>query len=206
MNGRTQHEIGRHLSTRSQVLRAALGGGAVAAGAGALGARTFTSASASGPSSEQDARILNVLLLLEQVQDAFYREALSRAKLGGELRDFARAVGEQERAHVAFLSRRLGSRARRPPRSDFGDALSSPERFRSAAVDLEEAVIAAYIGQGANLTRAATTAVVTLVSVEARQAAWIRDLAGENPAPRAADPARTPGAVVDELRSKGFIE
>ena len=205
MDGPVRGEMAGCRGTRGQLLRAALGGGAAAASAGALGARTLRSAAAAGPSPEQDARILNVLLLLEQVQDAFYPEALSRAQLGGELRDFARVVGGQERAHVAFLAHRLGSRARRPPRSDFGDALGSAERFRRAAIDLEEAAIAAYIGQGANLTRAVTAAVAPLVSVEARQVAWVRDLAGENPAPRPADPARTAGAVVDELHSKGFI-
>ena len=84
-------------------------------------------------------------------------------------------------------------------------ALSSPERFRAAAIDLEETALAAYIGQGANLTRGTVGAVATLLSVEARQAAWLRAIAGERPAPNAADPARKPDDVVGHLRSQGIV-
>src|SRR5688572_32161233 len=42
----------------------------------------------------------------------------------------------------------------------------------------------------------------TLISVEARQVAWLRDLAGISPAPRAADPARKADAVLRELRDR----
>jgi hypothetical protein len=48
-------------------------------------------------------------------------------------------------------------------------------------------------------------AIAPLVGVEARQAAWIRDLAGVSPAPRAADPPRSGAAVLAHLRSKGLI-
>jgi hypothetical protein len=44
-----------------------------------------------------------------------------------------------------------------------------------------------------------------IVAVEARHAAWIRDLAGEDPAPRAADPGRTADDVLSELRRKGLV-
>ena len=86
-----------------------------------------------------------------------------------------------------------------------GEALSSPDAFRENAIALEEAVIAAYVGQAANLTRRAVTAITPMVSVEARQVAWLRDLAGLNPAPRAADPARPIQDVVRDLREKGLI-
>ena len=44
-----------------------------------------------------------------------------------------------------------------------------------------------------------------IVSVEARQAAWIRDLAGVDPAPRAADPPRDAQDVLDGLRAEGLL-
>jgi hypothetical protein len=47
--------------------------------------------------------------------------------------------------------------------------------------------------------------VATLVSVEARQAAWIRDIAHSSPAPRAADPARRADAILADLRERGFL-
>jgi hypothetical protein len=45
-----------------------------------------------------------------------------------------------------------------------------------------------------------------IVAVEARHAAWIRDLAGTDPAPRAADPGRSADDVLADLRRKGFLQ
>jgi ferritin-like protein len=101
---------------------------------------------------------------------------------------------------------RLGGRARGRPRSDFGAAVTDPKKFRDAAIMLEESTIAAFISQGANLTRDALAEVVPMVSVEARQVAWVRDLAGVSPAPRAADPARDSKDILDDLRRQGFIQ
>ena len=192
--------------TRTEILKAAVGGGVAVAGATVIGVRSGSSASASQPSSATDAQILNFFLLLERVQQGFYRQALAAGRLNGELREFAQTVAGQERAHVAFLARRLGAQAQPGPKSNFGPAFKSDASFRRTAIDLEEATIAAYIGQGANLTTPTMAAIAPLVSVEARQVAWIRDIAGENPAPRAADPARTASDVLGELRSKGYIE
>jgi hypothetical protein len=44
-----------------------------------------------------------------------------------------------------------------------------------------------------------------IVAVEARHAAWIRDLAGADPAPKAADPPRSAAEVLAELRQKGYL-
>jgi hypothetical protein len=187
--------------TRSGLLRVMTAAGAAAAG----GALRADGDSFAAPSRATDAKILNFFLLLEYVQESFYREALERAGLTGPLADFARIAGGQETDHVVFLAKRLGDRARKRPRLAFGDAASSPERFRAAAIDLEETAIAAYIGQAANLTRAAVGPVGTLLSVEARQAAWVRDLAGTMPAPRAADAARGADAVLAHLREKGYL-
>lgn len=193
-------------TTRGELLRrGALAAGALGGATAAWHAVAEDDAPLAAPSEDMDAKILNLFLLLEGVQEAFYREAVRAGTLDGDLLTFARAVGPEERDHVRFLERRLGARARRRPDTDLAELLSSPERFRDAAVELEEAAIAAYIGQGANLRRDTLRAVATLVSVEARQAAWIRDLARVNPAPRAADPAREPEDVVAQLRRTGFL-
>ena len=191
--------------TRAALFRAAVGGGAVAAGGAVMAAGRDDDASLAAPSKSRDADILNLFLSLEYVQEAFYRAAVETDRLDADLLTFARTVGDQEHQHVAFLKRKLGRRAGQPPRSQFGDMLASDESFRDAAIELEEAAIAAYIGQAANLTRATLASVATLVSVEARQAAWIRDLAETSPAPRAADPARTPQDILAALRKRGFI-
>lgn len=191
--------------TRARLLRAAVGGGAVVAGAAAMGGRNDGGASLAAQPADADAEILNFFLVLEHVQEGFYREAVRGGRLDGDLLTFARAVGEQEGEHVAFLAERLGSRAEARPALDFGDALSTPDRFLQTAIELEEAAVAGYVGQGANLTGAMVRRVATLVSVEARQAAWIRDLAGVSPAPRAADKARTAEGVLADLRERGFV-
>ncbi len=106
---------------------------------------------------------------------------------------------------MALLHDRLGDRADAPPATDLHDAVTDPDRFSAAAIQLEESALGAYIGHGADLTRDAVTAIVPVVSVEARQAAWIRDLARESPAPHVADPARKPDEVLGTLHDLGFV-
>jgi hypothetical protein len=191
--------------TRARFLRLTAGTGAAIAGGAAIGALRGDGTPAAAPSRAQDGRILNGLLLLEYVQEAFYREAVERGGLKGELARLAATVGAQEREHVAFLAKRLGDRAESRPQTDFGDALGSPESFTKTAIELEEAALAVVIGQGGNLTRKGVQAVVRLVSVEARQVAWLRDIAGMSPAPRAADPSREAEDVIQDLRDRGFL-
>jgi hypothetical protein len=114
-------------------------------------------------------------------------------------------AGAQETEHIRLLTERLGGRAGPAPGTDFGDVNEQEDGFRDLAIELEEATIGAYIGQGANLTRDAVGDVARIVAVEARQAAWIRDLAGENPAPRAADPAIDPERSLQRLRDRGIL-
>jgi Ferritin-like domain len=191
--------------TRAQALRAAVAGGAVL-GAGALaGAWAGPEATDGRPSPAQDVRILNFLLVLEELQAAFYASALHQARLSGELRRFARTVQPQEREHAARLRQMLGDDARPAPKFDVRRATASPERFQAAAIDLEETVAAAYIGQGASLTRDAIVDAARIVAVQARHAAWILDVAGADPAPRAADPARSADDVLASLRRQGYL-
>jgi hypothetical protein len=191
--------------TRAQALRAAAAAGAVL-GAGALaGGWVGPDATAGRPSRSQDVRILNFLLGLEELQAAFYGAALRGGKLRGELLGFARTVEPQEREHVASVRKMLGGAARPVLQLEVGAATSDAARFRAAAIELEEATAAAYIGQGANLTGAAMRDAARIVAVEARHAAWIRDLAGTDPAPRAADVARSAEETVANLRQKGLL-
>jgi Ferritin-like domain len=187
--------------TRAQALRGAAAGG-VAVG---LAAWLRPQSTAGKASAAQDVRILNFLLVLEEAQAAFYDAALRAGALKGDLLAFARVVAPQEREHVDFVRGKLGAQAGPRPTLDFARATTDPKRFSAAAIDLEEATAAAYIGQGANLTRGAVVDAARIVAVEARHAAWIRDLAGADPAPRAADPPRSAGDVLSELRGKGYL-
>ena len=193
------------IASRRQALRAAALAGAGVGGGALLGGWVAPQSSLGKPSRTQDVRILRFLLVLELAQAAFYDAALRSGKLRGELLTYARTVAPQEHDHVALLQERLGSQAGAAPAFDFAEATSSPERFRQAAIDLEEATAAAYVGQGASLTADAVRDAAGIVAVEARHAAWIRDLAGILPAPRPADPARDPDDVISDLRAKGYL-
>jgi hypothetical protein len=160
--------------------------------------------SAAAPSAARDIRILNFLLLLEHLQSDFYSMARARSALRGELAEFARVAGRQEREHVASLKSTLGPYAARRPRFDLR-AAARPRSFGRIALALEELTAAAYIGQSANLTPTSIGVVARIASVEGRHAAWIRDLLGELPAPAAADTARAPAEIVRRLRALGLV-
>jgi hypothetical protein len=182
--------------SRAQFLKGALGTGIVAGGVLVTGLPKLAS---SAPSQSMDTEILNFLLELEYLQQAFYLEAIENGGLTGELSEFAQAVGVHEDEHVAYLEELLGDDARSSPNFDFGDATATEETFAQTAFVLEEVGAGAYIGQGPNLTTKRVTKVASLVSVEARHAAWIRAILEKNPAPRAADPALTERKVRAEL-------
>jgi hypothetical protein len=180
-----------------------LGGAAVAAGAYA----TYDADPATpAPSEALDRKIFNFALLLEYLQAAFYTDAVNRGALRGEIREFAETVGGHEREHVAFLRQALGAEARPRPQFRFGNATRNARAFVDTAVDLENLGVAAYNGQAANLTKSALAHAIEIVSVEGRHAAWISDLAGRNPAPRAADPGETAAQVAAAVRATRYLK
>jgi hypothetical protein len=184
--------------------RAVLSAASLVAGGilvGGIGAQALGSGSRLG-----DVAILNFALEMEELQAALYAQALQHAGLTGELAQYARVVGGHERAHVAFLRETLGSRAKPAPAFDFGDAVTNSDRFAATARSLEDLGVAALDGQAGNLTKPSLAAVATIVSVEARHAAWIRDLLGELPAPGAANPAQTAAQVTAAIRRTGFVK
>ena len=193
------------LLSRSDALRAGMlaGGGTVAGGVLLAG---MPQTAVSTASKKQDAEILNFVLVLEELQAAFYADAIDRGGLSGELLEFAEEVGGQEREHVAFVRSALGSAARDAPAFDFGEATGSAEAFGRTARKLEDLGVTAYNAGAPNLTGEALAAAARIVSVEARHAAWIRDLLGENPAPFASEPQKSPKAVTAALNQTGFIK
>ena len=191
-------------ATRAEMIERLLVGSGALAAAGVLVSGLATE-SLSAPSPAQDARILNFALHLEYLQARFYAEAVERGALTGELLQFARVAGRHERAHVAYLKRVLGKAAQPAPAFDFGDATEDGNRFGRAAVTLEDIAVAAYNGQGTNLTRGALAAAVKIVSVEARHAAWARAIVGSSPAPRARDPLWSAERATTAVRGTGFV-
>jgi rubrerythrin len=158
----------------------------------------------SAPSAQQDRMILSFALRLEQLQAAFYTEALRRARLQGELRQFATVVGAHERAHVARLTSQLGSSASRAPAFDLSTATIDADHVQAAAIVLEDVALGGYNGQAPALTPAGLRALLPIISVEARHAGWVRSLAGHNPAPHAVDPLPSEAHVRASLHQAGF--
>jgi rubrerythrin len=189
-------------SRRSDFLKRAL----VVSGAGIAGAMVAGSPRSTDAAqvSQPDLRALNLILMVEFTENAFYAEALDRNRLGGELRDYARSVAAQEKEHLDFVRSALGGRAEDEPGFDFGDTTGDPDAFAAAAGDLEDLAVAAYNGQGTNVSPKTLAAAATIVSVEARHAAWIRSIVGEPPAPDATDTPQSADEVLDGLQQAGL--
>jgi Ferritin-like domain len=204
-------------STRAELFRRSIvGGGAFLAGGLLIGGLPKVALGA--PSAQQDVEILNFALLLEYLESEFYVDAVNKAALSGltprEL-VFATTVRDHELAHVDFLRNALGSAAREKPRFDFRDTTSDRAKFLATAVVLEDTGVAAYNGQGPRLRKRTLPAAASIVSVEARHAAWIRRIVaapsypnrpGDFPAPSAVDRALTRAQVEQAVGETGFVQ
>jgi hypothetical protein len=191
-------------STRADLMRrGAVGGSAVLAG-GVLLALPATAGAK--PSRELDEKVFQFALQLEYLQAAFYKAGVDGGALDGEVLEFAKVVSGHEQEHVDFLRKALGSAAGAEPPFDFGGRTTNERSFLYAATLLENAGVAAYNGQAANLTRKSLGLAAQIVSVEGRHAAWVNALGGRRPAPRAADPGAQPDAISKSLKQLGFVQ
>jgi Ferritin-like domain len=188
--------------TRGNALRtAALAAGGALATVTALGVADRLAAA---PSPKQDIEVLNLLLVVEYVERAFYEAALERAGLSGELEEYAGAVLAHEREHVAYLENALGDNADPEPEYDFSAVTGDADAFAAAAAKLEDVAVGAYNGQALNVTPGAFLAAARIVSVEARHAAWIRSIRDGDPAPDAVDVPYDEAKVRRELKAVGL--
>jgi hypothetical protein len=120
--------------------------------------------------------VLNFALAFEELQADLYARALRGLALRGDWLEFAQVVGGHERAHATLLRRLLGAAAKPAPRFELKRAPADLGAFQRLAVALEDVGVALYNGQAGNLTKGALAAAAEIVSVEARHAAWARDL------------------------------
>ncbi len=177
--------------------------GFVAGGAAAAAVMPGTAFAATGPI---DKSILNFALTLEYLEAAFYKRAQENMNLQGELKRFARIVGDHEKQHVVALKKALGSAAVKRPSFFFGSATRSRSTFIATAIALEDTGVEAYIGQATRLrSDALLAAAAAILPIEARHAAWIRYIAGLTPAPASFNPAKTKDQVLAVVASTGFI-
>jgi ferritin-like protein len=184
--------------TRATLLRSTAAGSALAA-AGLLA--TGLPGRAAAP---DDVTILGVALAMERLEIAFYERALDRAGLRGEVREFAETALGHEREHERYLEGALGSPSG-IPRLALAPPVANERDFLRLAIAMEDILVSSRNGQAGNLSKRRLAAVATIASVEARHSAWVRDLAGEAPAPDAVDPSLGIEAGTERLRKEGLI-
>ena len=194
--------------TRALFLRkAGIGTGAILGGATVFGALPSVAGAAI---PRRDIAILNFALTLEFLEAEFYTRAVSGRRLSGEALRFAQVVGRHERAHVAFLRRALGRNAVKKPRFNFGDTVTNQTKFLQTARVLEDTGVAAYLGQVGNIkNKTVLKAAGSILPVEARHAAWVRDIIGSGrgptPAPSGFEGAKTKAQILAAVKGTGFI-
>ena len=177
---------------------------ATVGGAALLGALSVIPAGRS--QSANDVDILNYALTLEYLQSSFYTEAERIRALRGKAREAAEVVGAVERAHVQALRTALGSAAVARPTFNFRGVTEDQRRFLKTAVAFEDLAVAAYKAQAPRIQAKPILAVaVSIHSVEARHAAWMRRLFGIVPAAEAFDDPVSKPEVTRIVASTGFI-
>ncbi len=194
--------------TRASFLRkAGVGAGAVVGGGTLLGALP---AVAGAGISKPDIAILNFALTLEYLEADFYTEAVKNGKLSGETAKFAQVVAQHERAHVQFLLSVLRGKHVKKPKFNFRDTTSSQAKFQATANVLEDTGVAAYLGQVGNIrNKVILGAAGSILPIEARHAAWIRDIRGGGnpplPAPRPFEAPKSKQKILAAVKATGFI-
>lgn len=189
--------------SRGDFLRRAVVAGGAFAGAGALMGMLPSLASAL---TSRDIEILNFALTLEYLEATFYAEALHRGALSGRTLRFAKVVAGHEATHVKALKHVLGGAAVAKPKFNFHGTTSDQGKFQKTAITLEDTGVCAYKGQAPRIQETAVLkAALSIHTVEAHHASWIRHIAGVVPAPAAFDKPCTMTQVLAAVAGTHFI-
>jgi rubrerythrin len=141
-------------------------------------------------SGANDIDILNFALSLEYLEATFYKEAKTRAKAKGELKNLIGMLAADEKEHVNALTatiKQLGGKPVAEPKFDF--PYTNTAGFLELAQTFEDTGVSAYNGAAPAIkSKEVLGAAGSIVQVEARHAAAIRIQNKEEPAPEAFDP------------------
>ncbi len=197
------------MDRRDLLRNGALAGGGLVAGSAFFGILSPAEAAISTrrKSKANDVKILNFALTLEFLEAEFYKQALANKVAGNDavLQKFNEVVADHEAKHVTFLRGVLGRAAVKKPSFDFGTAVSNRDEFKVTAQTLEDVGVSAYAGQGPNiLQKAVVQGALSIHSVEARHAAWIRFINGGG-LPTAANAALPAPATFDRRRTENQV-
>jgi hypothetical protein len=190
--------------SRAAFLRkAAFGGAALLAGL------SLPPSADAAPSPRGDQLTLNFDLIFEYLQSSFYVGAVRQgtvATMAAPKARWARTLGAHEVAHVKILKSVLGRKAVAKPFFNFHGVTESEDGFTRTAVAMEDLTVALLSGQAPRFhNRQLTAAVFSLLTTEARHAAWARRISGAVPVLKAFDEPKTLAQVNAVVRSTRFL-
>ena len=198
--GRIRETLERGVgTTRAQLLLSALAGAATTTA-------VIAPAAAAAALSANDTRILRFDLQLEYLQAGLYTEALKIGHLSRPARAAARVVGAHEWAHARAIKHILGPDAVRMGFFDYHGVTEDERAFLRTAVAFEDLTAALLKYQAMRLdSRDVLAAAISLHSVEARHAAWLRRVAGVLPTLTAFDEPRSQSRMRKLVVSTDFL-
>ena len=188
-------------STRARFLRTATLGSA------AMLSTLMAPSEAAAKVSDLDILIFG--LRFERLQATFYTQAEELGTIGrmsAAKQEWARTLGAHERAHVRIIKQVLGPKVEPRPFFDFGEDNETGAAFTRTAVAMEDLTVALLTGVMPKVRdRRLAAALFGLLTVEARHAAWARNIVGAAPAAQAFDEPRTLRSVQGAVARTRFV-
>jgi hypothetical protein len=189
--------------SRAAFLRKAVfGGAALLAGLAAVPAEAASS-------KNRDISTLNFDLVFEYLQSSFYLSAVRVGTVPAmppRKERWARVLGAHEIAHVEILKSVLGRQAVAKPFFNFHGVTENESAFTQTAVAMEDLTVALLAGQAPYFQdRKLVSAAFSLLTTEARHAAWARRIGGLPPVANAFDEPKTISEVNRVVRSTRFL-